>query len=355
MATRIMILAGGTGGHIFPALAVAELLRSEGCQVTWMGTRTGLEAKLIPSANIPIDWVGVSGLRGKSWGQRMLAPLRLLRACFQAARILWQRKPQVVLGMGGFVAAPGGLMAWLMRCPLVIHEQNRIPGSTNRLLMRLARVVLEAFPGSYPQKVTAICTGNPIRNAIARLPQKATGDISQPLHLLVLGGSLGAKALNELLPEAVSLAGIRLDVWHQTGSAMLESTRLAYSNKGLNAWVDDFIEDMAAAYTWADLVVCRAGAMTISELCAVGLPALLVPLPHAIDDHQTANARYMTDAGAACLLPQAQTDAAKLATELRRLSEQREVLAQMAVQARALAKPQAARLVADICLKQARA
>lgn len=355
MATRVMILAGGTGGHIFPALAVAERLRAEGCQVTWMGTRAGLEARLIPTTGIAIDWIGVSGLRGKSLGQRLLVPLRLMLACLQAGRIMLQRKPQVVLGMGGFVAAPGGLMAWLLRRPLVIHEQNRVPGTTNRILARLARVVLQAFPGSFPASLGAVCVGNPLREQIANIPAKPPLDVSRPLRLLVLGGSLGAKALNELLPQALLAAGIPLEVRHQTGAAAREATQSDYAKLGLEASVEAFIDDMAAAYAWADLAVCRAGAMTVSELCAAGLPALLVPFPFAIDDHQTANARYLVDAGAACLMPQAQLSAALLAAELRRLADSRDVLASMAAAARALARPEAAQRVAEICLQEARA
>ncbi|BBL72241.1 UDP-N-acetylglucosamine--N-acetylmuramyl-(pentapeptide) pyrophosphoryl-undecaprenol N-acetylglucosamine transferase [Methylogaea oryzae] len=350
-----MILAGGTGGHIFPALAVAEQLRRDGCQVTWMGTRTGLEAKLVPAADIPIDWIGAAGVRGKSLATRLLAPFRLAWACLQAAGILLRRKPHVVLGMGGFVAAPGGLMAWLLRRPLVIHEQNRVPGTTNRMLSRLAKAVLEAFPGSFPPAVGARCTGNPLRGNIVALPAKSASDADRPLRVLVLGGSLGAKALNELLPEAAAAAGVPLDLRHQTGGALLDDTRRRYADKGVTARVEAFIDDMAAAYAWADLAVCRAGAMTVSELCAAGLPALLVPFPYAIDDHQTANARYLVDAGAAELMPQASLDAAALAAQLRRLADRRDLLAAMARQARALAKPDAAGQVANICLQQVRA
>lgn len=351
-----MILAGGTGGHVFPALAVAERLRQSGCEVSWMGTQAGLEAKVVPAAGIPIDWIAAAGVRGKSWGQRLLAPWLLMRACCQAGRILLRRKPHVALGMGGYVAAPGGLMAWLLRCPLVIHEQNRIPGTTNRILARLAKAVLEAFPGSFPKETNAAWTGNPLRDRIAALADKPrSGTDGGSLHLLVLGGSLGAKALNELLPEAVAAAGVPLEIWHQTGQSAQEETRARYAEKGINARVEAFIEDMAAAYGWADLAVCRAGAMTVSELCAAGVPALLVPYPYAIDDHQTANALCLADVGAACLMPQATLDAQALAAKLRVLSENPELLAAMAGEARALAKPDAAGQVAAVCLRQAKA
>lgn len=353
MATRVMILAGGTGGHVFPALAVANELRRQGCEVLWMGTRAGLEAKVVPAESIPMDWVSAAGLRGKRGGARLQAPFRLAWACVEAFAILWRRKPDVVLGMGGFVAAPGGLMAWLLRCPLVIHEQNRVPGTTNRWLARLAKRVLEAFPGSFPAGAGAECTGNPLRAAIAAIPQKSIAG-GGPVRLLVLGGSLGAQVLNETVPDAVAQAGLPLEVRHQTGSALLETTRQRYAELGLPAQVEPFIEDMAAAYAWADLVVCRAGAMTVSELSAAGLPAVLVPYPHAIDDHQTANARYLAEAGAAYLLPQPQLTAAGLATLLRNLASNPEKLAVMGAKAKTLARPAAARAVADICLQEAK-
>lgn len=349
-----MIMAGGTGGHIFPALAVAERLRAEGCVVTWMGTRNGLEARLVPAADIPIDWIGAVGVRGKGWWQRLTAPWRILLACVQAAWILLRRKPQVVLGMGGFVAAPGGLMAALLRIPLVIHEQNRVPGTTNRLLARMARAVLQAFPDSFAPAVGALHTGNPIRREISALPAKPIADAARPLRLLVLGGSQGAKALNGLVPEAVAKSGVVFEVWHQTGAALLEYTRQRYAANGLPARVEAFVDDMAAAYAWADLAVCRSGAMTVGELCAAGLPAVLVPFPFAIDDHQTANARYLSEAGAADLLPQAQLDAAGLAERLSGLAAQRELLHAMAAKARALATPEATQQVAAVCLREAK-
>jgi UDP-N-acetylglucosamine--N-acetylmuramyl-(pentapeptide) pyrophosphoryl-undecaprenol N-acetylglucosamine transferase len=352
---RVVIMAGGTGGHVFPALAVADRLRAQGCQVSWMGTRAGLEARLVPAAGIPMDWIDAVAVRGKHWLHRLTLPWRLLRACWQAGWVLWRRKPDVVLGMGGFVAAPGGLMARLLGCPLVVHEQNRVPGTTNRFLARWARVVLEAFPDSFPPAVGARCTGNPLRAAIADLPARSRfAEDSAPLCLLVLGGSQGAKALNEVLPAAVAAAGVPLEVWHQTGTAAQTEVQQRYAEQGLQARVDAFIDDMAAAYAWADVAVCRSGAMTVSELCAAGLPAFLVPFPHAIDDHQTANARYLAEAGAAWVMPQAQWSAAGLAEELRRLHGQRELLPAMAARARALAKPDAAGEVAAICLQEAR-
>lgn len=352
-STRILILAGGTGGHVFPALAVAEVLRSQGHTVTWMGTRAGLEARVVPAAGFPIDWVDVVGLRGKRWTQRLLAPWRLLRACWQAARILRQRQPHVVLGMGGFVAAPGGLMAWLSGRPLIVHEQNRVPGTTNRLLARLAKRVLQAFPDSFPARTVAQCTGNPLRAALAECVSSVdNADTARPLRVLIVGGSLGAQILNETVPAALAQCGLALDIRQQTGPAQLDATRQRYADFGLAAQVDAFIDDMAAAYAWADLAICRAGAMTVSELAAVGLPAILVPYPHAIDDHQTANARYLADAGAALWLPQSELTPARLAAQVQTLGNA-ELRQRLRTQARALAQPQAAHTVAAICLEEA--
>ncbi|MFO1417524.1 MAG: undecaprenyldiphospho-muramoylpentapeptide beta-N-acetylglucosaminyltransferase [Methylotetracoccus sp.] len=354
MGTRVTIMAGGTGGHVYPALAVAEDLRGRGCEVTWIGTAVGLEARLVPEAGIPFDRLRVSGVRGKSLVRRVLAPLMLAGACAEAAAILRRRRPHVVLGLGGFASGPGGVMARILGIPVVIHEQNRVPGTTNRWLARIARRVLEAFPQSFSPSVGAICTGNPLRAALAQAEPGARREPSPPLRLLVFGGSLGAKVLNEILPAA--LAGdASWDVRHQTGAAMRDETVERYRKAGVSARVDAYIDDMVEAYAWADLVVCRAGAMTVSELAAVGLPAILVPFPHAIDDHQTANARYFSDAGAGVCLPQSELTPERLATELRALREDPARLKAMAGSARALARLDAAPRVADIVLQEASA
>lgn len=345
-----MILAGGTGGHIFPALAVAEELRSRGCELRWMGTEAGMEARLVPQEGIPIDWLSVAGFRGKGWRAKLSAPFKLLLACWQAARILRRFRPDVVLGMGGFVAGPGGLMAKILGIPLVIHEQNRIPGTTNRLLVKAARKVLEAFPGSFPARVGAVCVGNPLRRSIVEAmgrPRQERGDATR---VLVVGGSLGAKALNEAVPQALALLGGSFAIRHQTGEAMRAETEALYARLGLEAEVAAFIQDMAEAYLWADVAVCRAGAMTLSELACAGLPAVLVPFPHAIDDHQTANARYFAEAHAAVLLPQSELTPHTLAETLKTLIEEPGRLGGMSQQARNLAKIDAARQVAGICL-----
>jgi len=352
--TRIMILAGGTGGHVFPALAVADDLLERGHELFWMGTKKGLEATLVPAHGIPIDWLSVTGLRGKSGMARLKAPFMLLLAGGQAVRILMRRKPDVVLGMGGFVAGPGGLMAWLLRIPLVIHEQNRIPGTTNRLLARRARKVLEAFPNSFEASVGAVWTGNPLRRVIAEMPPGGRHrKNSDAVNLLVLGGSQGAQILNQTVPKAVAkLRGARIDVHHQSGSAMQTETDGLYRSLQVNARVEAFIEDMASAYQWADMVVCRAGAMTVSELCAAGLASILVPFPYAIDDHQTHNGRYLADAGAAILLPQAELNPESLGLKLEQLLDDK-WRQTMSNAARSLARLDAARIVADICLEQA--
>jgi len=353
MVARVMILAGGTGGHIFPALAVAEELRSRGCELRWMGTHAGMEARLVPKEGIPIEWLAVAGFRGKGLKAKLLAPAKLLLACWQAGRILRRYKPDVVLGMGGFVAGPGGFMAKLLGIPLVIHEQNRIPGTTNRLLVKWAQKTLEAFPGSFPAKWGAVCLGNPLRRAIVEAMAVANSERTEVPKLLVVGGSLGAKALNEIVPQAVALSGVKIKVRHQTGEAMRAETEALYVQLGVEAEVVPFIQDMAEAYRWADLAVCRAGAMTLSELAAAGLPAILVPFPYAIDDHQTANARFFSEAGAARLIPQTQLTPEYLAEELKVLIQEREQISDMSQKTRGLARLDAAQKVADVCLSEA--
>lgn len=353
MATRVVIMAGGTGGHVFPALAVAGWLRRQGCEVTWIGTRKGLETRLVPAAGIPVDWIDAEGVRGRGVLERIRAVLGLAKAFVQALGILRRRKPRVVLGLGGFASAPGGLAAWLLRIPLVIHEQNRVPGTSNRLLARLARKVLEAFPDSFHHRTGALCTGNPLRPEIAALPEPPPRAAAASLKLLVLGGSQGAAALNRLVPEAAAKLEQPLMIRHQSGEPLCAETRELYARYGVAAEVTPFIADMAEAYRWADVAVCRAGAMTVSELCAAGLPAILVPFPYAIDDHQTANARYLADASAARLAPQSGLDASRLSGWLREFQNDPSILAAMAQRARQLARRDAARVVGEICLAEA--
>lgn len=350
---RVMIMAGGTGGHVFPALAVAAELRERGAEVFWLGTRQGLEARLVPAAGITMEWVSVSGLRGKGATTWLMAPWRILWAALQVLAVMLRQRPVVVLGMGGFATGPGGVMTWLLRKPLVIHEQNAIAGLTNRLLAPLARRVLEAFPGTFHGK-HVIHTGNPVRHGIAALPNpnERFAGRSGALRLLVLGGSLGARALNEVVPAAISLLSSRPEIWHQAGNRNLDDTLEHYRNAAVTARVEPFIEDMAAAYAWADLVLCRAGALTVAELAAAGVGAILVPYPHAVDDHQSRNAAYLTDAGAALAIQQRELTRDKLCELLASFVDRSRLLL-MAEAARRLALPQAAALVAAQCWEAA--
>jgi UDP-N-acetylglucosamine--N-acetylmuramyl-(pentapeptide) pyrophosphoryl-undecaprenol N-acetylglucosamine transferase len=350
-------MAGGTGGHVYPALAVAHRLRERQCEVVWVGTHRGLEARVVPANGFPIEWLSVSGLRGKGALAWLLAPWRLLRAIAQALAIVRRRKPSVVLGVGGFVTGPGGVAAWLMRRPLLIHEQNAIAGLTNRILARLAREVLEAFPGSFPGRMRARCIGNPVRREIAALPppEQRYAARSGAVRLLVIGGSQGAARLNASVPAALALMPreMRPEVWHQAGERGLADAKTAYARAGVEARIDAFIEDMAAAYAWADLVICRAGALTVSELATAGLGAILVPFPAAVDDHQTHNARYLTEAGAAVLIADRDLEPERLCGELSRLCANRSVLLDMARRARSRAMPDATDTLARAVLQAA--
>lgn len=353
--TRIMIMAGGTGGHVFPALAVADELRRRGVDIDWMGTARGIEARLVPQAGYALTCIGVQGLRGNGVLGWLLAPFRLCHAVWQAWRAMRHSKPDLVLGLGGFASGPGGVAAWLLRRPLIIHEQNAIPGLTNRWLSRIANRVLEGFPNSFPERVRAEWVGNPVRSEIAGLPvpQPREEEQSGPLNLLVLGGSLGARSLNTVVPQALARidATQRPDVTHQCGSRHLDDCRENYRQAGVTAKVTDFIEDMAQAYAGADLVICRAGALTVAELAAAGVPALVVPYPHAVDDHQTHNAAMLVEAGAAQIIADHDLSPELLADKIRWFSAERASLLNMAKAARSLAKPDAAAIIADKCLE----
>lgn len=357
----VLIMAGGTGGHVFPALAVAQNLRDKGFRVVWLGTRKGMEAEIVPQAGFEMEYISIGGLRGKGIATLLLAPFKLAQACFQAARIVLRLKPVVVLGVGGFVTGPGGLMSWVLGRPLVIHEQNAIAGLTNRLLAPLARVVCEAFPGTFKGRGRVVHTGNPVRQEICTITapaQRFAARAGEPLRILVLGGSLGALALNQTVPEALSRlpADQRPLVRHQAGRRTVEAARASYQQAAVAADVTAFIDDMAEAYAWADLVICRSGALTVCELAAAGLGAVLVPYPHAVDDHQTRNAHYLSDKGAAVLLPQQSLNAESLSDILLKLgcgAQTRETLLNMAQAARNLAMPQATALVVEHCLEVA--
>ncbi|WP_240126880.1 undecaprenyldiphospho-muramoylpentapeptide beta-N-acetylglucosaminyltransferase [Thermomonas alba] len=348
---NVMVLAGGTGGHIFPGLAVAQALRERGAQVCWLGADGGMETRLVPAHGIAIDTLPITGLRGKGLRTLLAAPLRLARALRGARRILRMRRPDVVISFGGYAAGPGGLAAWLAGVPLLVHEQNRAAGLTNKVLARLARQVLVGFPQTFAREVHV---GNPVREAIAAVPPPDRREFmhSGPMRLLVLGGSQGARALNAALPQALAGLGVALEVWHQAGEKLLDEARQAYVEAGVPARVDAFIADMAAAYAWADLVICRAGALTLAELCAVGVGSVLVPFPQAVDDHQTRNAEYLVERGAAVLLPQSDDLALRVRAVLTELAGDAPRRLAMARAARALAKPDAAAQVAAAVLSE---
>ena len=346
------MMAGGTGGHVFPALAVAQQLRASNYHIVWLGTRQGIEARLVPAAGIEIEWLPVGGLRGKGIATLLLAPVRLLRAGFAALRVFNRVRPTVVLGMGGFASGPGGVIAWLKRVPLVVHEQNAVAGITNKILARLARRVLVAFPRTLAPKEEVV--GNPVREDVIALadPAQRFTNREGALRVLVLGGSLGARTLNEIVPPALHASGLAVEVRHQCGRGDADSIRSTYATLELNAVVQPFFDDMADVYGWADIAICRAGAMTVYELAAAGLGAILVPFPYAVDDHQTANAHYLADENAAVILQEKEMTTAKLADVLRGL-ENREQLKRMAINARRQSRPDATRNVANICAQLA--
>ncbi|MDH1262216.1 undecaprenyldiphospho-muramoylpentapeptide beta-N-acetylglucosaminyltransferase [Pseudomonas sp. GD03944] len=355
MSGNVLIMAGGTGGHVFPALACAREFQARGYRVHWLGTPRGIENELVPAAGLPLHLIDVSGLRGKGKLSLLKAPFQLIKALLQARKVVRELNPVCVLGMGGYVTGPGGLAAKLAGVPLIIHEQNAVAGTANRSLAPFASRVCEAFPNTFGASAKRRTTGNPVREELFLETPRAALSNRQP-RLLILGGSLGAEPLNKLLPEALSLvaAELRPEVFHQAGKQHDGVTAERYRAAGVEAQVAPFIQDMARAYAWADLVVCRSGALTISELAAAGLPSFLVPLPHAIDDHQARNADYLAKEGAAVLLPQRSTDAATLAAQLTEVLMHPERLNEMASTARRLAKPDATRTVVDICLEVAR-
>jgi len=344
----ILIMAGGTGGHVFPALAVAQRMREAGWRVVWLGSRAGMEAELVPRHDFEIRWIRFSGLRGKGIVRMALLPLNLLIAFWQSARIIFAVRPDVVLGMGGYVSFPGGMMASLLNRPLVLHEQNSIAGLANRVLATVADHILSGFPDVLKK---AQWVGNPVRKAIAQMspPAQRFSARNGPLNLLVLGGSLGAQALNEVIPQALGLMPepARPHVTHQSGAKHLETLLRNYREAGVQADAVGFIDDMATRYGEADLVICRAGALTVSELAAAGVASILVPFPFAVDDHQTHNAAFLADAGAAVLIQQRDLTARSLADLL--LGFTRARLLEMAERARSLAKPGATDTVANVC------
>lgn len=344
----LMVMAGGTGGHIYPGIAVAEALRARGWNIAWLGNPDGMEARLVPARGYEMAWVRFSALRGKGIVRKLLLPLNLLSGFWQALTALRRIRPDVVIGMGGYVSFPGGMMAVLLGRHLVVHEQNSIAGLANRVLARVADRVVSGFPDVLPK---AQWVGNPVRREIAELPAPAErfSGRTGPLRILVVGGSLGASALNEAVPRAIASlpVGERPIVIHQSGERHIEALRRVYAEAGVEGDLRAFIDDMAAAYAQADLVICRAGALTIAELAAAGVASILVPYPHAVDDHQSGNARFLSERGAAWLMPQSELSAGALAERLR--STSREELFRMAEAARAAARADAAGDVATLC------
>ena len=354
----VMIFAGGTGGHVFPALAVAKQIEQQSVPVIWVGTKHGIEAKVVPNAGFKIEWISVNGLRGKNVTTYLFAPFKLTLASLQVTWLLIKHRPCAVLGMGGFVAGPGGLIAALMRKPLIIHEQNAIAGLTNRILAPFAKRILTGFPSTFVRKNVEVL-GNPVRSEISQMQrtQNIADPDSRPLNILIFGGSLGAQALNETVPVAMAEVqqalpiGLKPEIWHQAGENKQKSTRDIYASYGVEARVDAFIENMQNAYAWADLAICRAGAITVAELSVAGIGAVFIPYPYAVDDHQTANAVALVNAGAAVMIDEKNLTATQLANVLSDLLNNRTKIKSFAEAAGTFAKPQAARDVAKVCLQ----
>ncbi len=349
----VLIMAGGTGGHVFPALAVAARLAAAGVHVEWLGTQAGIESKLVVKHGIPITYISVAGLRGKGVPSLLLAPFKLLHSIYQSARAISRLQPACVLGMGGFASGPGGMAAWLLRKPLVIHEQNAVAGLTNRILARLARRVFVAFPDAFGDR-KASCVGNPLRESLLHLatPTQRMANRQGSVRVLVLGGSLGAQALNETVPQALALMDTqaRPEIWHQAGERKHAAALACYESLGVEARVVAFIDDMEEAYQWADLIICRAGALTVSEIASVGLASILVPYPHAVDDHQTLNARFLERAGAAVIVPEPELTPTRLRDLVIEMGN-RDRLLTMAMSAYGAAQRDAAEQVANYCME----
>lgn len=344
---HVMMMAAGTGGHVFPALAVAKELQQQGIQVSWLATPTGMENRLLKNHNIPIYQIDIQGVRGNGAVRKLLAPFKILKATLSAMRYMKQLKVDAVAGFGGYVAGPGGLAARALGIPVIIHEQNAIAGFTNTQLSRIAKKVCQAFPGTFAESAKIVTTGNPVRKEITEILSPSwryqeREKAGLPLRVLIVGGSLGAQALNERVPEALKQLNVPLNVYHQCGQNHAEATRARYADKpaSLQVEVQPFIEDMAKAYADADLIICRAGALTVTEIATAGVAAVFVPLPSAVDDHQTANAKFLAKTGAAKICPQATLTPDSLKELLVPLMN-RQLLSEMAVKARQQAQPDA--------------
>lgn len=346
----VLIMAGGTGGHVFPGLALAEEMQQRGYQINWLGTQAGIETRLVPAADIPLHFIPVKGVRGKGIKSLLVAPLNIVSSIVSAFRVIRELRPSVVVGLGGFVAGPGGIAARLLGIPLVIHEQNAVAGTTNKILASLAKRVLMAFPCNLKN---GICIGNPVRRVIESLehPDSRLQNRKNGINILIVGGSRGAQAINELIPAALGKLDTTtpINIWHQAGAEKDKVTREAYQQARVDARVEAFIDDMAEALAWADIAICRSGALTVSELAAVGLGALLIPFPYAIDDHQTENAKYLEKVGAAIIKQQRELTVASLTELFNNNLFDRDKLVAMARKARSVAKPNAAKTFADHC------
>ena len=349
----VLIMAGGTGGHIFPGLAVAEVLRQQNVPVRWLGAEGGMETRTVPAAGIELDVVAITGLRGKGLMRWVRMPLMLLRAVWQARRLLEANRPGCAVSFGGYAAAPGGIAAWTKGIPVVVHEQNRIPGLTNRLLVRFARKVCQGFPGTFPPAQSAIDSGNPVRHEVAAIeePRTRMAGRTGPVRVLITGGSQGAQVLNKVVPGALKLLSPAtvMEIRHQAGAKRVDEAVESYAAADVSADIQPFISDMAEAYAWADLVICRSGALTVAEVAAAGVASVLVPFAYAVDDHQTRNAEYLADAGAAVILAQSSLDPQILAAALEPLLSDRDKLLSMAIAARKMALPDAAEKVVEAC------
>lgn len=345
----LLVMAGGTGGHVFPGLAVADKLKGEGWQVSWLGTAARMEAQLVPEHGYEIDFIDVSGVRGNGVKRLLGAPVQIIKSIFQARKVLKKRQVDLVLGMGGFASGPGGIAAWTLGIPVVLHEQNAAAGMTNRLLAYFSKKVLMGFSGAFSGE-KAILVGNPIRKELLQLSEKKISKPDCSLKILVIGGSLGAQILNETVPKALlNFGAAQVSVLHQTGKGNSNAVLQAYKDSNIEYQVHDFIRDMASAYDWADLIICRAGALTVAEVAVVGLPAIFVPLPHAVDDHQTKNAESLVNAQAAILIAQKELNANKLSESLQTLSQNRQLLINMSKNCKNVAMTDATERVAAVC------
>ena len=352
MTKKLLVMAGGTGGHVFPAIAVAQQLQQQGWEICWLGTKDRMEAQLVPKHGIPIRFIQISGLRGKGLKALLAAPFAIVRAVWQARKIIKDYQPNAVLGMGGYVSGPGGLAAKLCGVPIVLHEQNAVAGLTNNWLAKIATRVLQAFPNAFPD---AEVVGNPVRQALFQTatPAQRFAKHKDKLRLLVVGGSQGARVLNLTVPEAMANITQQLDIRHQAGKGAADQVRSIYAEKNIAAEVTEFIDDMAEAYAWADIVICRSGALTVCELAAVGTPAILVPFQHK-DRQQYLNAKYLADANAAVIIEQAEFTPDSLCQALQPLLNEPEKLLAMANNARAMATPLSAQRVAEVIVEVAK-